>query len=142
MIKKILITLSIIAAIGGGIALIGGAVTNWGQTIGWNINSDTNFAIYDSAISGTEISTPATLDLGTPSDPTVINYYIQNNGNVPITVTGDIVFNSGSATVTWNPVTGTVTVPVGTARAQITLTLTDFSVGTGEAVVSFASAEA
>jgi hypothetical protein len=118
-----------------------GAVTNWGQTINVNVTTDTNFSVWTAAIGGTETTTPATLNLNDPPDPTVINYYIQNDGNVQIRITGSLVVNVGSVTAVWNPVSGYVDIPVGTTRLQLTLTLSDFSVGTSEYVVSFVSSE-
>jgi len=135
--KLIKWTTVIIAALVVG-AAISYAVTTWSQNVSWNINADTNFSVWTAATAETEA--PLTLDLSVPTEPTNVNYYIQNDGNVPIRVTGAVTFTSGSATVTWNPASGYVDVPVGTVRLHIILTLTSFSTGTGDCTVTFTSA--
>jgi len=128
-----IIMLGVLGIFGGVVA--GAAISSWNQGISWNIPANTNITVWTAATAGTQ--SPTTLNLTTPANPTIINYYIQNDGNVPLTVTASITFNTGSATVTWNPTSGIVTVPVGPTRIHLILTLTDFSVGVGSANVAF-----
>ena len=126
-----------------GVALAAGvtyAATNWSQGINWNIGSATDFTVWSASTGGTQIATGTPLDLSTPTDPTIINYFIQNDGNVPIRVTGTVTGDVNEVTQTWNPSGAYVDVPVGTTRILITLTLTDFSVGSYSVTVTFTSA--
>ena len=110
------------------------AVSNWTQTITWDI-TDTNFSVYETLSGGTAIVTPAALDLGTATDPITLNYYIANNGNVDIRVIADL--NTQDATVAWNSY-DFVDVPVGPARGLISFTLSDLD-ATGTATLTFIS---
>jgi len=95
--------------------------------------------VWDSATGGNEIDPNIPLILITPPNPAYLLYYIQNDGNVAIRVTGDIVFPQGSATATWTPAIKYVDVPVGSTRLLINLTLTGFTLGPGSFTTTFTS---
>ena len=116
-------------------------ISTWNQTISWDISIKTDFKVYDSLIGGVEIVSDTPLSLGTdPTLPYTKTYYIQNDGNVKIRVTGLVTVVTGTATYAWIPSIGYVDVLVGTTRVAITLNLTSLSVGIGSLTVTFNSA--
>jgi hypothetical protein len=88
------------------------AYTTWNATGTWT-TTNKNFSIWDSAANGNQLSSP---------------YYIQNDGNTPLTVAiaGGAVTGTGN-TAAWDH--NTYTVPVGTTRTAATLSLTITSDG-------------
>ncbi len=117
------------------------ALNQWTQNFNWGNTTDTSFSVYNSA-TGTALAL-TTLNLGNVTQTSVItiNYFIQNDGNVPIKVSGLVHYNEGGAVVTWNPVGGYVNVEIGTTREVITLTLTDFNQTEGSGTVTFTAEE-
>jgi len=113
------------------------AFNSFMKTYTWNKSATIDFTVWDSISGGSQITTDET----PTSDPSTLTYYIQNDGNVPIRVTGALSVTDGTIGSTiWNPSTGYVDVPVG-QRILISVTLSGFSVGQGSFTVSFNSAQ-
>jgi hypothetical protein len=135
--KKLLIILPLLAiAIVGG-AFIAYAYTTWNQTVTWT-DQNLNFNVYPDPTTIIPIAVPSTLNLiVTTTSVETIDYYIENEGNVEIRVTGSVAPIGGTVNDVWTPLY--VDVPVGTTRELITLELSNFSVGGGSITVSFTS---
>ena len=148
--SPITVLIIVIVALVGTVGVIW-AIGTWEQEINWNIPATTDFTVYDS-LTGPGLAVSSITLASPPTDPTLINYYIENKGNVDIDVTTTIDFTEGDATVEWSVNEGTsfitdaglgisYNVPFNEPRVHIILRLTDFSVGTGQAEVTFESAE-
>jgi cytoskeletal protein RodZ len=109
----------------------------WNRTITW-VEVDTNFIVYSDAGLNTVWDSGTTLALPVGQTSFTESYYIRNNGNVPIVVTGTATI-TGTGTANW-PTTNNVTLPVG-VDGVLTLKLTGLS-GGGSCDVSFTSAAA
>lgn len=115
------IGLAILIVSGGILAYC--AYMTWQGSISWNVPEVKEFTVWDSASSGSEIDSPYSNGLGDVSvGQQTFDYYIQNDGNVEITVTVQSENPSGCS-ASWLS-SGSYTVPVGTTRVQATLTLT------------------
>jgi len=103
---------------------IGYALTTWSGTISWTVESE-QFSVWDSAVGGSEIASPyapasTVLTIGVHT----YDFYLQNDGNVPINVTATTVGTPVNCTASWSGTpAGVYTVPTGTTRVLATLTL-------------------
>lgn len=97
------------------------ALTSWNGGATWSGLGTKTFEIYNVATGGVKLDSPYTL----PSVAFGVNtytFYIENTGNVPITVSVTGATTVGCA-ASWTN-SGIYTVPVGATRTVATLTLT------------------
>jgi hypothetical protein len=121
--KISLTSLLIIAIIATATFAVSYGLLTWTGVVTWTTESK-QFTVWDAATGGTSISTPFTDSLPPiiPNDQYVYDFYLQNDGNIPLTVT--VTGTPVGCTVSWNNPSWTI--PVGTTRvhAELTLTLT------------------
>lgn len=94
--------------------------------ITWTGVTDKNFEVYDVPSGGSPLGQPWTQTNLIIPTPHIVDFYIENIGNVPITVEVDLINAVGvNCTASWSD-GGSYTVPVGETRvhAELTLTLT------------------
>lgn len=104
------------------------AVIHWEGTITWGVG---DFTVWDSATLGTELTTPwrETLIIPEyPHGPLTYDFYLENDGDVEITVVvAEDPANTGCLSE-WSDESGTQTtswsIPKGDTRVLATLTLT------------------
>jgi len=118
----------------GSIAVAYGGYTLWQGTIQWQMQQ-TAFSVWDSSFGGIEYTSPYATDKIWSSGEHIMYFYLENEGNVPITISVTSETPIG-CTVTWSD-GGTWNLPVTSARTSITLTL-DIS-ATGSYVWEFES---
>ena len=118
------------------------AATNWTGNGGWNLTKTLDYTVWSAENGGIQYATPYTIpDFDPPQETEVLDFYIQNDGNVDIKVIGTVTVLVGSATAEWTPTSGEVTIPKGTTRSLLTLTLSEFSGGAGQFTIQFVSVE-
>lgn len=94
--------------------------TSWSGRVEWSTASK-QFSVWDSSVGGAEIASPYTDSLGVVSTGVqTFSFYVQNDGNVAITV--DVVEGTYSGcTPSWSSTS--LSISVGSARTLVTLTL-------------------
>lgn len=111
------------------------ALDTWDHTLQWNKTASATFNVFSDAAMNTPWSPGGTENITDPNLPFTETYYIANTGNVPITVTASLTFNGAShADVLWAP-GNQVNITVG-SNANMTLTLANFTVGSGSCHLS------
>ena len=113
-------TLILLCAIALSVSLFSvAALTGFSGTISWSNAGTKTFEVYDVSTGGTVLTTPHSIT-GATFGSNTYTYYIQNTGNVPITITVNEGPETG-CTATWVPTSTSVS--VGTTRVLMTLTL-------------------
>jgi len=101
------------------------ALLSWHGRIEWTVESK-EFGVYTDASCTTPKDT--IINLGTVLSGTLHqeNYWLKNEGNVPITIEAKNETGSGYSGKTWNASPARWTIPVGENRlAQVSFTMTD-----------------
>lgn len=117
--KKALLVI-VIAVILGSIAVAYGGYTLWEGRIQWEMQQ-TSFSVWDSSFGGTEYISPYTLEEIWSGGEQTVYFYLENEGNVPITISVTSETPDG-CTATWSN-DGSWDLLVTTARTSVTLTL-------------------
>ena len=121
--KKTLAAILLVACLTG--ILVAWGVSTWMGTITWELTTE-DFSVWDSATVGSEIATPwspATLEIPSyPHTPLMYEFYLQNDGNVEITIAVTELSEVGCSGE-WSSA-GSYTVAEGSTRVLATLTLT------------------
>ena len=121
--KKTLAVVLLVACLAG--IIVAWGVSTWMGTITWELTTE-DFSVWDSATVGSEITTPwapTTLEIPSyPHTPLTYEFYLQNDGNVEITIDVTELSEVGCSGE-WSSA-GSYTVAEGSTRVLATLTLT------------------
>jgi hypothetical protein len=107
---------------------------SWTHYINWAVGEVTTFDVFHN-----ELLTQPWL----PTENTTAlteEYWINNTGNVKLRVTASGIILSGIASVTWDPATPIIDIPVG-AKGNMTIRITQ-TTATGTCQVSFTCVKA
>lgn len=120
-ISKKALAVIVVGIIAGSIAVAYAGYTLWQGTIQWTME-ETAFSVWDSSSGGIEHTSPYAVDKGFWSTGEhTVTFYLENEGNVPITISVTSETPYGCM-ATWSN-EGTWDLPVTTARTSVTLTL-------------------
>jgi len=100
------------------------ALTTWRGTIQWTLATKT-FEVWNAETGGTKLTSPYTLTEPNPLSigDHVYNFWLENTGTITITITATTFGTPVGCTASWSS-SGVYSVPVGTTRVQVVLTLT------------------
>ena len=107
--------------------MVAWALTTWTGTITWQITEEEEFSVWGSIDGTDELGQPWTVDLGLDPIGYTKDFYLQNDGNVEITVAVTST-PIGLCSAEWTDAMGNPTtswqILEGSTRVQATLTLT------------------
>lgn len=119
------------------------AVTSWNRNIDWNVSPVAEFEMFQDAALTIPFPSGSSVDIGDPGTGSYSEtYYFNNVGNVDIKITGEIDMSGSESTadVSWIP--GSQIIVLLDSNGSITLTLENFTVGSGGCTVTFSCVEA
>jgi len=120
------------------------AYTTWTHTYTWTVTKTKEFKVYSDSGYSLEWQTGLSDSLGTdPSTPFIKIFYFKSFANSQITITATITQTGTSiASYSWNPASGSITLPSNGDTGSMELTISSFGStgGDGILLISFDAA--